>query len=146
MDSYLKFTKFNKNEVDEEYVRARATKEAIRIHSKESTRKGRELQTIINECIYGHRAEVHMMNHGYPDNDKPYKDLFEKDGKTELDVKVTKCEAYIPYLLETLRKYKTDEKWRNFPDRVYIWINDKISDIYDFNGLYIWNGTNFIKN
>ena len=35
--------------------------------------------------------------------------------------------------------------WRNYPDIVYIFINDKKSKEYVHEGVYVWNGNKFKK-
>ena len=141
MLSNLPITTFNTNDLNENAWHDRAMEEAILIHSKPSTRRNRDLLEIFETTKYGHAAEQFLIEQGYKDNTKMYKDLFEPDGN-EIEIKVTKHLGNVPYIIERCAKAKR-ETWGNYPDRVYIDINDKTSSVYNLEGIYDWNGFTF---
>lgn len=137
--------KFNRLNLDQEFLYKRAFVEAEKIFEKPSTRKGRELDEIVQTCLYGHAAEVYLMSLGYVDDTRPYKDLFEPDN-TSVEIKVTEHIGNVPYVLNRCRDKILDKNnWSGHPLRVYVWINDKKSDEYTLNGIYDWNGRGWIK-
>ena len=62
----------NKNEWYE-----RAVNEAKQIHRKPSTARGRTLNQIIEVCLYGHAPEQYLLETGWDDDERPYKDLLD---------------------------------------------------------------------
>lgn len=122
----------------------RAMNEAKQIYSKKSTRRGRTLKQIYETCRYGHAAEQYLIETGWTDDNRPYKDLLDPY-LDPVEIKVTQGEYYIPYVLERCRKDKL-EKWRKYPDIVYIFINNKKDGKYIHEGVYVWNGKKFARN
>lgn len=135
--------KFNRSQLDQDFLYKRAFAEATEIFKKESTRKGREIDEIVKTCMYGQAAEVYLLSLGYIDDTRPYKDLFEPDD-TPIEIKVTKHTGNVPYVLERCAE-RIKETWRDHPKRVYVWINDTESDEYVLHGIYDWNGSGWIK-
>jgi hypothetical protein len=131
-------------DIDLVYLKERASKEAKLIFSKESTRQGRSFIDILATTMYGHAAEVYLIQHQkFKDDPRPFKDVIDLNGKN-VEVKVTECKEYVPYVLARCEKYAS-EKWRNYPAIVYIFINNKRDMMYNLEGVYHWNGINFIR-
>lgn len=133
---------FNVHDLNATVLKARAESEALEIYSKESTRKGRTLEEITLVAMYGHAAEVWLLQNGFKDDTRKYKDLFEPDG-TPIEVKVTQTDRYIPDVLNRCREAKA-QPFRDYPDRVYVYVNDRKSPIYKLHGPYNWDGSEFI--
>lgn len=133
---------FNVRDVDAKILKERAEAEAIEIHSKDSTRKDRTLEEITLATMYGHVAEVWLLQNGFKDDIRKYKDLFEPDG-TAIEVKVTQTDRYIPDVLNRCREAKL-QTFRDYPDRVYVYVNDRQSPIYKLHGPFNWSGSEFI--
>jgi hypothetical protein len=132
---------FDSSVLSRDKVYQRAYKESLAIYAKESTRKGRTLDQILTESMRGHYAEVWLMENGYMDDDRPYKDLFEPDG-TPIEIKVTKCESYVRYVLDRCKdKFKMGI---NIAPKIYIFLNEPESTLYEFHGIFYWNGMKFI--
>ena len=123
--------------------RERAMNEAKLIHSKPSTARGRSLNEIYETCLYGHAPEQYLIETGWEDDERPYKDLFDPMGDPN-EIKVTEHKGNIPYVLDRCRKYKL-EPWRKYPDIVYIFINDKKSKEYFHEGTYIWKEKKYVR-
>lgn len=138
----MPITTFNaETDLDQLAWRDRAMQEAILIHDKPSTRRNRSLNEIYETVKYGHAAEQYLIQQGYTDNPKMYKDIIEPSGE-DVEIKVTKHKGNIPYIIERCVLAK-QETWRKYPNRVYIYINDKTSPIYNLEGIYDWNGCTF---
>jgi hypothetical protein len=86
---------FKKSDIDQQALYFRASKEAKRIHEDPSpaVHQDRTFDQILKQCLRGHYAELWLMAQGYVDDDRKYKDLYEPDGITSIDVKVTTCAA-----------------------------------------------------
>lgn len=123
--------------------RDRAMKEAKAIHSKSSTARGRSLQTIYETCLYGHAPEQYLIETGWEDDIRPYKDLIDPQGDL-VEIKVTEHIGNVPYVLARCQSAKL-ETWRNYPDIVYIFINNRKETEYMHEGTYHWNGKRFKK-
>jgi len=94
--------------------------------------------------MYGQAAEVYLIQyHGFSDDDRIYKDVLDPNGK-DVEVKVTECEEYVPFVLSRCNKAAKD-KWRQYPKKLYIFIGDRQTLDYHLYGTYSYNGTNFIK-
>ena len=123
--------------------RERAMTEAKAIHSKPSTARGRMLDEIYETCLYGHAPEQYLIETGWMDDERPYKDLIDPQGDN-VEIKVTEKMAFVPYVLSRCQTDKLDT-WRNYPDIVYIFINNKKETEYVHEGTYLWNGNKFKK-
>ena len=121
----------------------RAMTEAKAIHGKPSTARGRTLNEIYETCLYGHAPEQYLIETGWMDDERPYKDLIDPQGD-EVEIKVTEKEEFVPYVLARCQTAKL-ETWRNYPDIVYIFINNKRETEYVHEGTYLWNGRKFKK-
>lgn len=136
--------KFNKSEIDQQSLYSRASKEAKRIHEDPSpeVHQYRTFDQILKQCLRGHYAELWLMSHGYVDDDRKYKDLYEPDGTTAIDVKVTASKANCRSVLLGM----ADKIARGIPvaRKIYIFINPLDSDEYEFYGIWNWNGSYFI--
>ena len=134
---------FNKYEIDQQSLYSRALKEAKRIHEDPNPKvhQYRTLDEILKQCLRGHYAELWLMSQGYVDDDRKYKDLYEPDGITSIDVKVTTCAANCRGIL---RKMK-DKIFAGIPvaRRIYIFLNPLDSDEYEFHGIWNWNGSDW---
>jgi len=119
----------------------RAMAEAKQIHSKKSTARGRTLNQIYEACLYGHAPEQYLLETGWEDDERPYKDLLDPM-LDPVEIKTTEHSGNIPYVLDRCKEAKL-EVWRNYPDIVYVFINDKKSKEYIHEGIYVWNGNKF---
>ena len=140
--------KFNINtDVNISALEMRVEREALEIYSKESTRRGRPLEEIKITSMYGLAAEVFLLQQGYVDDTRPYKDLFEplRFGGNSIEVKVTEGEYFVPYVLKRANAAAA-EKWRDYPNRLYIFIGDRKTGDYSLEGIYDFDGVQFIKN
>ena len=136
--------KFNIADIDHDLLKARAQAEARQIFLKESTRRNRSLEEIVATVMYGHAAEVYLIQYeGFTDDERPYKDVFDRNGK-DVEVKVTECEEYVPFVLARCEEAAKD-KWRKYPKKLYIFIGDRNTLDYHLYGTYSYNGTKFIK-
>lgn len=131
-----------KTDIDIVEWKSRAVAEATLIYNKPSTRRNRSLDDIIETCLYGHAPEQYLIENGFSDNPEMYKDLVNDKGQ-DIEIKVTKHINNIRYVLERCVEAKK-QTWRNYPDIVYIYINDRVSSVYNLNGIYKWNGNSFI--
>lgn len=135
---------FKKSDIDRQSLYSRASKEAKRIHEDPSpeVHQDRTFDEILKQCLRGHYAELWLMAQGYVDDDRKYKDLYEPDGITSIDVKVTTCAANCRNVLRGM----ADKITRGIPvaRRIYIFLNPMDSDEYEFYGIWNWNGSSFI--
>ena len=121
----------------------RAMNEAKQIHRKPSTARGRTLNEIYEVTLYGHAAEQYLIETGWMDDERPYKDLIDPQGDL-IEVKCTEHLGNVPYVLARCQAAKL-ETWRKYPDIVYVFINNKKSKEYIHEGIYQWNGKKFTK-
>jgi hypothetical protein len=139
---------FKKSELDTERLYDRARDEAIEIYSKDSTRKGRTLEQIIETVEYGHTAEWFLIEKmGWLDNPARYNDVIDPDGKW-VEIKVTKIPQYAPSVIQRLNEHRRNlDKWgKPAANHAMIFTNDPDQDdTYKFYGYYEWNGFNFIE-
>jgi hypothetical protein len=133
-------------DIDPIVLRDRSLEESKQIHSTESTRRGRTLEEIMVSSMYGLAAEVYLMQEGYVDDDRPYKDLFEpvSMGTSSIEVKVTAGTYYVPYVIKRAEQC-AKEAWRNYPNKLYIFIGDKETLNYYLEGIYTYDGLHFVK-
>jgi hypothetical protein len=133
-------------DVDPIILRARSLEESKQIHSTESTRRGRTLEEIMVSSMYGLAAEVYLLQEGYIDDNRPYKDLFEpvSMGSSAIEVKVTSGTYYVPYVIKRAEKCAS-ESWRDYPKKLYVFIGDKETLNYYLEGIYNFDGLHFVK-
>lgn len=139
---------FSLNEFSDDdfaFISERALNEArqIKTNKSEQYRLGgpRPLKEIHKTAIRGHNAEYFLMKEfSFVDNPERYKDLFEPDGVTPAEIKVTGYDE--SYILEDCRKNRLNPK-RDFPDTVYIFRDSKYNDTYKFIGKFLWNGSKY---
>ena len=135
--------KFNAADLDAATLYSRAKEESEQIFAKESTRRGRSLQKIIETSLYGHAAELYLIEKcGFKDDPRKYKDLFDTEGNS-VEVKVTEGDYYVPYVLDRAGKSKLCD-WRDFSDILYIFIGNKITADYNLHGVYKWIENKFV--
>lgn len=134
---------FNVTELDSGLLKERSFEEASIIHSKASTARGRSLEEIAATTMYGHAAECYLLELGFDDDPRPYKDVIDPAGNP-VEVKVTEGDYYVPYVLKRCNE-AASQKWREYPEILYIFIGDKKTGDYHLEGIYNWNGTQFIK-
>ena len=126
--------KFNaKTDLDPRELLMRASTEAKLIYKKPSTRKGRTLQQITEACLRGHAAELYLIKYqNFSDDLREYKDLFDPSEEST-EIKVTEGEYYVPYVLNRCNQAAA-EKWRKYPKKLMIFIDDsKTNDYYLYN-------------
>lgn len=133
---------FNVKNLDQKALHTRAYYEAVLIAANPNQAKGRSLEEIVATCMYGQAAELYMLTQGFTDDLRAYKDVVRPDG-VPAEVKVTECEAYVPYVLKRCNSAAM-EKWRQYSKILYIWINNKKSFEYTLYGIYEWNGEEFV--
>lgn len=131
-------------DIDLELLKVRARKEAELIYSKESTRQGRTLLEIFVTTMYGHAAEVYLMQHQkFKDDIRAFHDVIDTNNNY-VEVKVTEGIYFVKYVLKRATE-KRLKRYMEFPDILYIFINNKKDTMYNLYGIYDWNGTEFIK-
>lgn len=137
--------KFNaKTDISAEALKDRAQAEAMEIYSKGSTRRGRSFNEIVEVCMYGHAAEVYLIEkEGYRDDPRPYKDVIDPNGEP-VEVKVTEGDYYVPYVLDRCNKAAKDS-WRKYPKKLIIFVNNKRDLWYNKHAEYVWNGKEFVE-
>ena len=124
------------------FISERAMSEARQIKTNKSEQKRpggpRSLDKIYEAAYRGHAAEYFLMKEfSFIDNPAPYKDLFEPDGVTPVEIKVTGYDE--KYILKDCKKYR-NESYRDFPNTVYIFRDSRYNDHYKFVGKFVWNG------
>jgi hypothetical protein len=132
---------FNARDLDQVALKERAEAEAQLIYNKPSTRRDRSLEEITETVLYGHVAEQYLIENGYADDPRPYKDVIGLDGEP-VEVKVTEGDYYVEYVLDRANK-AASEAWRKYPKWLYIFIGDRATLDYHLEGIYLWNGENF---
>jgi hypothetical protein len=135
--------KFNaKTDLDRHELYDRARSEAKSIYLKDSTRRGRSLEQIIETVLYGHAAELYLIKyHGFQDDLREYKDVIDTN-KNQVEVKVTEGEYYVPYVLARCNE-ASKNTWRKYPKVLYVFIGDKETCDYHLYGVYHYNGKEF---
>ena len=134
---------FNAADLDASALLSRAKEESEQIFAKDATRRGRTLQKITETSIYGHVAELYLIEKcQFKDDPRKYKDLFDTEGNS-VEVKVTKGDYYVPYVLDRATKAKL-ETWRGFPDILYVFIGNKVTADYSLYGIYKWSENKFV--
>ena len=82
---------FNASQLDKDFYLTRAKSEANEIFSNESTRRGRSFQNILETTLYGHAAEVYLIQEcGFKDDERKYKDVFDTQTVHRLKLKLPK--------------------------------------------------------
>jgi hypothetical protein len=132
---------FNAMDLNQSALKERAEAEAQLIYNKPSTRRDRSLEEIVETVLYGHVAEQYLIEQGWSDDPRPYKDVVNPNGEP-VEIKVTEGDYYVPYVLERANK-AASESWRKYPQWLYIFIGDRKSLDYHLEGIYLWNGANF---
>ena len=132
---------FNARDLDQHALKERAETEAKLIYNKPSTRRNRSLQEITETVLYGHVAEQYLIENGYTDDLRPYKDVIGLDGEP-VEVKVTEGDYYVEYVLDRANK-AASESWRQYPKWLYIFIGNRDTLDYHLEGIYLWNGSHF---
>lgn len=128
---------FNVKDLDQDMLKNRALKEAKLIFQKKTTRKNRTLEEIHITAMYGHAAEIYLLNNGFTDDDREFKDVISPEGEP-VEVKVTKSEYYVPYVLKRCNE-AASESWRNYPKILYVFIGNRKTLDYKLSGIYKWN-------
>lgn len=129
---------FNAKNLDENFWVSRAKAEAILIYNKPSTRRNRSLKEIIETTLYGHAAEVYLIkNENFVDDLRDYKDLIDPQG-VPTEIKVTENKTYVEYVLKRANEAKL-EKWREYPDKLMVFIGNKVTCDYYLYNIYNWD-------
>ena len=138
--------KFNAKQLDGATLRSRAEAEALLINSSASSSRGRSYEKILETTIYGHAAELYLIQEeSHTDDPREYKDVFDPDGNP-VEVKVTGHPGNVPSVLARANEKKLHGRFRqNFPNILYVFIGNKITCDYHLHGIYKWNGIAFIK-
>lgn len=126
-----------------DFLKERAKGEAKLIFSKESTRNNRSFLEVFVTCLYGQAAEVYLIqHHNFKNDPNDYMDVKTPTGK-KVEVKVTEGIYYVPYVIDRLNKKA--KQFREFAKIAFIFINNKKDTVYNLEGIYDWNGVEFIK-
>ena len=133
-------------DVDPEVLRDRALAESKLIFAKPGPRRKRSFNEILVTSMYGLAAEVYLLQQGYVDDNRQYKDLYEPValGGKSIEVKVTGESYYVPNLIKRCEA-EAKEKWRKYSNRLYIFIGDKKTYDYSLYGIYDFDGVHFVK-
>lgn len=136
--------KFNAKDLDVEFLKERAKREANEILKSESKTRGRSRSQVIMDCLYGQAAECYLIQHeGFIDDTEEFKDVLDKNRKP-VEVKVTSKESYVKFVLDRCNE-QAKQKWRNYPRQLYIFIGDRTTLDYHLYGRYCYNGIEFVK-
>ena len=134
---------FNRKDLNTEALVTKALEEARQIHSKPSTARDRSLEEIFKSSVYGLAAEQYLIEKcGFTDDDRKYKDVISPEG-IPVEIKVTEGSYYIYDVLKRCKEAKKEE-WRDYPDWVFIYTNNRKSDCYVLDNSYKWNGKRFV--
>ena len=135
--------KFSIKDIDHKLLAKRAKVEAEQIFSKISTRKLRSFDEVFSTVLYGHVAEQYLIEKElFKDDTRPYKDVINKNGVC-VEVKVTKGDYYVPYVLERANKAHK-ETFRDYPDLLYVFTAKSFKDEYSLCGIYEWDDRQFV--
>jgi hypothetical protein len=145
---------FNASSIDPVALKKRAAEECDAIwKSSYDNKQGRTKDDLMIDCLKGHAAELHLLSCGFKDNPKKYMDVFDFEGDT-VDVKVimnvnsTYTSTSIKNTLERARKKKLSSLTSStyeFANKVYIYLIETDIAEYNLQGIYCWNGKEFIK-
>lgn len=137
---------FNSKDLNQEAWAQRARAEAVLIHQKDSTGRGRSFEQVYETTKYGHAAEMYLIeNFGFTDDKRPYRDIISPSG-SPVEVKVTEKEEYVYHVLKRANE-AAHEKWRKvkYPENLLIFISPRNDTIYTLYGYYKFNGKEFVK-
>ena len=136
---------FDSNDLNQNEIFKRSLSEAQLILSGTvASHRNRSVDDIVLTCMYGQTAEQYLIEKcGFTDDTRRYKDVINTHGES-VEVKVTTNKSKVKYVINRLNDYRK-EPWRNISDIVYVFINDKKDTIYHLEGVYVWNGVQFIK-
>lgn len=135
---------FNSKDLNQEAWAQRARAEAVLIHKKDSTGRGRSFEEVYETTKYGHAAEMYLIeNFGFTDDPEMYRDVRSPSG-AQVEVKVTSKKEYVRYVLRDANK-AARLSWRNYPSKLLIFISPFEDTIYTFHGYYKFNGKEFVK-
>lgn len=133
---------FYRKDLDGVVLSQKAYDESTEIYSKPSTARGRSLEEIFKVSLYGLSAEQYLIEKcGFKDDARKYKDVISPCGNP-VEVKVTKGQYYVYHVLKRCCEDKL-ETWRNYPDWIFIYTNNKVNDHYVLHNTYKWNGKRF---
>jgi len=145
---------FNVSSINPVKLKERAAAECDAIwKSSYDNKQGRTRDDLMIDCLKGHAAELHLLSCGYKDNPKKYMDVFDLEGDT-VDVKAMMNINYeytrvsIKNTLERARKKKLSSLTSStyeFANKVYIYLIETDIAEYNLQGIYCWNGEEFIK-
>lgn len=136
--------KFNVKDLDIDFLKDRARKEADLILQSETKTCGRTPVQVMMDCLYGQAAECYLLQYeGFTDDSQEYKDVKDKNRKS-VEVKVTSKESYVEYVLKRCNE-AAKQKWRKYPSHLLIFIGNKTTLDYHLYGHYCYNGTEFVK-
>lgn len=154
MHSNMSIETFNASSIDPIKLKERASIECNAIwQSSFDNKQGRSKSNLMIDCLKGHAAELHLLSCGYKDNPKKYMDVFDLEGDT-IDVKAMMnlnyayTTASIKNTLERARKKKLSSLTSStyeFANKIYIYLIETDIAEYNLQGIYCWDGKQFIK-
>jgi len=125
-------------DLDRNFWLERAFTEAQKIYNRLSTRRNRSLDQIKKATAFGHAAECWLIQeYNFKDDTREYKDLFDTDGNP-VEIKVVGRIENVPYELRNCAN-RMNEKWRQHPEIVYMFIGNRETGDYNFHSKYIWH-------
>ena len=145
---------FNISSIDPIKLKERASIECDAIwESSFDNKQGRTKDDLMIDCLKGHAAELHLLSCGYKDNPKKYMDIFDREDDT-IDVKAIMnlnhkyADTSIKNTLERARKKKLSSLTSStyeFANKIDIYRIENNTGEYNLQGIYCWNGKQFIK-
>ena len=136
--------KFNVNILDLDRLKHRAFTEAQLIFDKNTPGDNRSLLEVRRDCIVGQAAELYLIDFcGFRNDPRPFKDVFDIE-ETPVEVKVTKKLKDVFHVLRRANACAL-ELWRKYPKVLYIFVVNGYNGDYELNGIYNWNGKEFIN-
>lgn len=130
--------KFSIKDLNQKNLEKTARDEAELIYNKKSTRGDRSFEDVYETTLYGKAAEQYLIEkHEYKDDSRVYRDVIDTNN-VPTEVKVTQTEAYVPFVLERANK-AARESWREYPEKLVVFISPKNKSVYTFYKTYLWN-------
>ena len=136
--------KFNAKDLDLEFLKARAFKEAEYIMRSPDKRRGRSDLRIKEDCLFGQAAECYLLQcEGFTDDSREYKDVKDRNRKP-VEVKVISYPQAIGKLLERVN-LSAKQRYKQYARKLYVFVGNRITADYYLYGTYSYNGTEFVK-
>ena len=130
--------RFNAKDLNTDYWVSRAKAEATLIYNNPRTRKDRTLHDIIETTLYGHAAEVYLIeNENFTDDLRDFHDITDPQG-VPTEIKVTGNKHYVEYVLKRANEAKR-RRLNQYANKLMVFIGNKVSCDYHLHNIYYWN-------